>query len=78
MFFALLIDSASLVAAALVDALQTTVSAAGAGPLTTRLARGLRQGALALHRRAAPAGRPRLLAAMGILLSAFSLWVLLL
>jgi hypothetical protein len=73
-----LVAGVVLIGLALVDALQTTVSASGGGPLTTRLARGLWQAALALHR--PDSGSHRLLAAMGvaILLSVFLLWIVLL
>ena len=59
------------------DALWTTVAAAGGGPLTTRLARGLWSGALRAHRRSGSHG---LLAAMGtvILMSAIVSWITLL
>ncbi len=63
-----------LVVMAVLDALWTTVAAAGAGPLTKRLTRGLWDLALAGHRRT---NGHRLLAVMGpvILMSAIVLWI---
>lgn len=73
----LLLLGVLIIGAVFVDALWTTVAAAGGGPLTTRLARGLWGAALRLHRRS---GRHRLLALMGpvILMSAILLWIALL
>ena len=66
-----------VICAVFVDALWTTVAAAGGGPLTTRLARGLWSAALRLHRRS---GSHRLLAVTGpvILVSVIALWIALL
>lgn len=72
-----LIVGVILIVMVVVDALWTTVAAAGAGPLTRRLSRGLWSLALAGHRRT---NGHRLLAVMGpvILMSAIVLWILML
>lgn len=73
-----------LVALALFDALRTTVSVGGGGPLTARLADGVWQGALYWHRRRERSGHPkgghRLLSNIGpiVLLGIVATWIFLL
>lgn len=79
----LLAAGAFLVAAALFDALRTTIGAGGGGPITNRLAHGLWHAALRWHRRArrnGGAGRHQLLTRVGpaALIGVVSTWVLLL
>lgn len=74
-----------LVGTALFDALRTTISVSGGGPLTTRLAHGLWQGALHWHHRRRSSERPgssshHVLASIGtvVLLGIIVTWILLL
>lgn len=76
MTFLLLFAGVALIAATVLDALWTTVTAAGGGPLTRRLSRLIWQTALRLRRRQ----NHRLLVVTGavILLAVLSMWILLL